>query len=65
MERLTLTVSVASSSRPPSLKSPVETTLANFRYLRSGSNTVILDPETGQELHRDSDLWFKVNLRIL
>ncbi|KAJ6591634.1 hypothetical protein DFH09DRAFT_1137566 [Mycena vulgaris] len=64
MERLTssgegLTVSIASTSRPPSLKSPVETRLPNFRYLRSGANTVILDPETEQELQRHADLWFK------
>ncbi|KAJ7668367.1 hypothetical protein B0H17DRAFT_990130 [Mycena rosella] len=61
MERLThpgegLTVSTVSRSHPPSLKSPVETRLANFRYLRSGSNTLILDPETGQELQRHA-LW--------
>ncbi|KAJ6581437.1 hypothetical protein B0H19DRAFT_1115175 [Mycena capillaripes] len=33
--------------------------LANFKYVRSGTSTVILDPETGQELHRHTDLWFK------
>ncbi|KAJ7115905.1 hypothetical protein C8R44DRAFT_880310 [Mycena epipterygia] len=54
-----LSVSVCSRSQPPSLKSPMETRLANFRYLRSGSSTVIHDPETGQELQRHADLWFK------
>ncbi|KAF7356646.1 BTB domain-containing protein [Mycena venus] len=54
-----LSVSVASGSQPPSLKSPVQTRQANFRYVRSGTTTVILDPETGQELHRHADLWFK------
>ncbi|KAJ7890590.1 hypothetical protein B0H14DRAFT_2689966 [Mycena olivaceomarginata] len=54
-----LSASVASGSQPPSLKNPVQTRLPNFRYLRSGTTTVILDPETGHELHRHADLWFK------
>jgi hypothetical protein len=55
-----LSAAATSSSQPPSLKSPVQTRLAgNFRYVRSGSSTVIVDPETGQELHRHADLWFK------
>jgi len=56
---VTLSVSVASGSQPPSLKSPVQTRQANFRYVRSGTSTVILDLETGQELHRHADLWLK------
>ncbi|KAJ7334079.1 hypothetical protein DFH08DRAFT_880102 [Mycena albidolilacea] len=54
-----LSASVASGSQPSSLKSPVQTRLPNFRYLRSGTTTVILDPETGHELHCHADLWFK------
>ncbi|KAJ6607518.1 hypothetical protein B0H10DRAFT_1817981 [Mycena sp. CBHHK59/15] len=63
MERLAhtgegLTVSIASSCQPPSLKSPVEARLANFGYIRSGSTIIVIDPETGQELHQHPDLWF-------
>ncbi|KAJ7720587.1 hypothetical protein DFH07DRAFT_858493 [Mycena maculata] len=68
MERLThpgagLPVAVASgsTSQPPSLKSPVETTQGNFRYVRgpSAGSVQILDPETELELERHADLWFK------
>ncbi|KAJ7281604.1 hypothetical protein C8J57DRAFT_78974 [Mycena rebaudengoi] len=52
------TVSIASSSRPPSLKSPSEPQLGNFRYVRSGADVLAIDPETGHELQRHADLWF-------
>ncbi|KAJ7155464.1 hypothetical protein C8R43DRAFT_432932 [Mycena crocata] len=69
MERLAhasegISVSIASSSHPAPPKSSVETRLANFRYLRSGSSTVILD-QTGQELYRHGDLWFEDGSIIL
>ncbi|KAF8216434.1 hypothetical protein K438DRAFT_1797196 [Mycena galopus ATCC 62051] len=51
-----LSVSIP-GGRPLSLKSPVQR--PNFQYVRSGTSTVILDPETGQELNRHADLWFK------
>ncbi|KAJ6493598.1 hypothetical protein C8R47DRAFT_1043984 [Mycena vitilis] len=60
-----LSVPVASGSRPPSLTSPVQTRPTNFRYVRSGTGTAILDPETGDELHRHADLWFKDGSVIL
>ncbi|KAJ7180612.1 hypothetical protein C8R46DRAFT_1069982 [Mycena filopes] len=42
------------------LQTPMQPKQPNFRYLRNGSGTtVILDPETGHELERHTDLWFK------
>ncbi|KAJ7043554.1 hypothetical protein C8F04DRAFT_1072491 [Mycena alexandri] len=61
MEPLSLAIPSGSGShpRPPSLKSPMQTKQANFRYVRSGTSTVIVDPETGHELQPHADLWFK------
>ncbi|KAJ7760502.1 hypothetical protein B0H16DRAFT_1674360 [Mycena metata] len=63
LQPLSLAIPFASGSgshpRSPSLKSPMQTKQANFRYVRSGTSTVIVDPDTGHELQRHSDLWFK------
>ncbi|KAJ7504443.1 hypothetical protein B0H11DRAFT_1982361 [Mycena galericulata] len=54
--RLIVAVASSSSSQPPPLKSPLETRLGNFRFLRS-SGVEPLDWETGQDLLAGSTLF--------